>query len=259
MTYLIWTIFFFLGPIFEFFADFVSRNYFPLASFHLDFAFFQALAKTQNKRNILLEVWIFVEEGRVSNRINDSRIEIGVNESSKSHFIKRMHKLKLLYSYLTNSSSDSCCAVGAYRPIVYLRLALLTVHRMALWYYLLTDDRELKKCRYSWIHGHVGSLWTYWVRVGQIAGQNCPEPIGQTASPYQDIAQVWTGWSVDIPVYVSLKKLSFLTSSKLFLVLWIARIEFVSARMFVNHVLSFVGDARISCWWYLCDFVTPKM
>ena len=107
--------------------------------------FFQALAKTQNKRNILLEVWIFVEEGRVSNRINDSRIEIGVNESSKSHFIKRMHKLKLLYSYLTNSSSDSCCAVGAYRPIVYLHLVLLTVHQMALWYYLLTDDRELKK------------------------------------------------------------------------------------------------------------------
>ena len=141
--------FFSVDPIFEFFADFVSRNYFPLAAFHFDFAFFQALAKTQNKRNILLEVWIFVEEGRVSNRINDSRIEIGVNESSKSHhwshhFIKRMHKLKLLYSYLTNSSSDSYCAVGAYRPIVYLRLVLLTVHQMVQ-YFLLTDDRELKK------------------------------------------------------------------------------------------------------------------
>ena len=77
--------FFSVDPIFEFFADFVSRNYFPLAAFHFDFAFFQALAKTQNKGNILLEVWIFVEEGRVSNRINDSRIEIGVDESLKSH------------------------------------------------------------------------------------------------------------------------------------------------------------------------------
>ena len=127
--------------------------------------FFQALAKTQNKKNILLEVWIFVEEGRVSNRINDSRIEIGVNESSKSHFIKRMHKLKLLYSYLTNSSSDSCCAVGAYRPIVYLRLALLTVHQMALWYYLLTDDRELKKMSI------LMNPWTCWFAL-DILGQS---------------------------------------------------------------------------------------
>ena len=74
--------FFSVDPIFEFFADFLSRNYFPLTASRFDFAFFlnSIVAKTL-KTNILLEVWIFVEEGRASNRINDSRIEIGVNES----------------------------------------------------------------------------------------------------------------------------------------------------------------------------------
>ena len=47
---------------------------------------------------------------------------------------------------------------------------------------------------------------------------------------------------VDIPVYVPLKKLSLLTS--LFLDLWMAWIEFVSARISVNHVLSFDGDVE---------------
>ena len=99
------------------------------------FPFFQALAKTL-KTNTLLEVLIFVEEG--------SRIEIGVNESMTQshwshHLIKRMHKLKLLYSYLANSSSDSCCIVV---QLVYLHLVLLTLHQMVQ-YCLLTDDAVL--------------------------------------------------------------------------------------------------------------------
>ena len=83
-----------------------------MAAFHFDFAFFFQNLPKSLKTNILLEVWIFVDKGGAPNRIIDSRIEIGVNESSKSHhFIKRMHKLTLLYSYLTNSLSGSRCAI----------------------------------------------------------------------------------------------------------------------------------------------------
>ena len=50
--------------------------------------------------------------------------------------------------------------------------------------------------------------------------------------------------SMKIPVYVSLKKWSSFTSLLLFLDLWIDRIVFVSAWIFVNHVSSFDGDTE---------------
>ena len=46
-------------------------------------------------------------------------------------------------------------------------------------------------------------------------------------------------WKPDRPVYVSLKKSPFLSSSNLFIVLWIASIELESARIFINHLSSF--------------------